>query len=891
MKPLTVLSRALAFLVFACFVAHGGTTGKIAGRVVDASSGEGLPGVNVVITGIWTGGKESPVSSVQGVATDAEGRFFLLNIPPGSYSVEASHVGYNKSKAIHIAVTVDRTTPLDFRLTSEAVEVGEVVVTGERRGVIRDLTSASAKIGTEQIQSLPVENFTDVLVLQAGVTTDADGGLHIRGGRSSEIQYYVDGIAVSNPFNNNLAVPVENNAIQELEVISGTFNAEYGQALSGIVNIVTKEGTERYSASFSAYGGDFFTNHTDVFIGLDKHELRQKYLEGSLSGPVPGIEIASLFLSGRLVDEKNQYYGQRIYNIYDSSYISGQDPAGWYIERTGDGAWVPMAPSNSFSYNAKLSLRFSPVFKVGYTFIGNNGKAKPYIHSELYNPDYSPTRYSTSYGHSLKVNHSLSPSTFYVLNVSLYYDRLQSYVFEDPFDPRYAALFGRGNVPADVFATGGVDGTHSDQKGITAAGRFDISSQVNFTHLLKGGAEFRYNDLSTDAYTLVVDPNQFGDKVPRIPPLTSTQHNSYARYPYEFAVYLQDKIEVRDLIINLGLRYDYFNSQGTVPTDFLDPANDIYPRSTSEAYRKATPNQQLSPRLGLAFPITERGVLHASYGQFFQIPPLSALFENPGFKVVSPSFSSYIGNADLEPQRSTMYELGLQQQMSDNMYADLTAFYRDVRHLLGTKLYATYIAGQDYGRYYNVDYGGVTGLTVSLQFRPSATGIFSGSLDYTYQVVQGNGSDPKQAFFDAANGDESTKYLIPLSWDVRHNVYATLMFSDRVWGLTVIGSYKSGYPFTPTGFPELRNADRLLSLSNVNLQLYRNIPIGDVAMQVFLRVDNLFDQYTQDAVPKIDPREVAAYQFESLNSIYAYRNNPLAYAAPRLIKLGFKVDY
>jgi len=550
-----------------------------------------------------------------------------------------------------------------------------------------------------------------------------------------------------------------------------------------------------------------------------------------------------------------------------------------------------MAPSKGISYNTKLTFKFSPVFKVGYALMGNSSQNKIYNHAERFNPDYSPTRYTTSSQHSVKVNHSLSPSTFYVLGLSVYRDQLESYVFEDPADGRYAALFGRGKVPTDVFATGGVDGGRQFQRAVAAAVRFDLSTQASFAHLLKGGFEARYSDLYIDNLTLVVDPNQFGDLRPRIPPLTSTAHDSYSRFPYEFSVYFQDKIEIQNLIINAGLRYDYFNSQGVIPTDFSDPANNIYPRSESAAFQKVRPKQQLSPRLGLAFPITERGVLHASYGQFFQIPPMAALFENPGFKVVSPSFNSFIGNADLEPQRSAMYELGLQQQLSENVFVDVTAFYRDVRHLLGTKLYGTYIAGQDYGRYYNVDYGGVRGVTFALDLRSAAGGMLSASVDYTYQVAQGNGSDPKQAFFDAASGDESTKYLIPLSWDVRHNAFVTFMVSDRVWGLTVVGSYKSGYPFTPAGFTELRNADRFLSLSNVNLQVFRNFVWADINFQVFLKVENVFDQYSQDAVPKIDPREIAAYQFNSLNPIYDYRNNPLVYAAPRLVKIGVKVDY
>jgi outer membrane receptor for ferrienterochelin and colicin len=881
---LTVLTSAVLF---------AGETGKLAGRVLDAESRTPLPNANVVVRAQWGGEKETPLTRILGGVTDQDGRYFILNIPPGTYTVEASMLGFQKGKTIKVQVSVDRTTPLDFLMTSDAIPMEAVVATAERNGIVKDRTSSAAQVSSEEIQVLPVENFTDVVTLQAGVTVDAGGGLHIRGGRSSEIQYYVDGIAMSNPFSSSLAVPVENNAIQQLQVISGTFNAEYGEALSGIVNIVTKEGGENYSGGLSVYGGDYLTDNP-VFFNLTNHELRQKYVEANLSGPVPLVPMVSFFVSGRISDEKNQFYGRRLYNISDSSAINSADTSEWYLERTGDGTVVAMSPSKNTSWQTKFTFQPDALIKLNYVFSGNRSEGKGYSHQFKFNPDFLPTTYSKSSNHSLKLNHTLSPSTFYLLTVSAYHEESESHVFADPYDTRYASVFGRGTTPSDVFSTGGVSNGRSSRESDTWAMRFDLSSQVNNTHLVKGGAEARFNDMFIESYGLIVDPNRYGDLVPRIPPLTSVDHDRYRKFPYQLAGYIQDKIEIEDIIINVGLRYDYFDAQSLVPTNFSDPGNVLYPRPVAEAYTKATPKSQVSPRFGFAFPITERGVIHASYGQFFQIPPMNSLYVNPDFKMVSGLFTSFIGNADLEPQRSVMYELGLQQQLFENVNMDVTAFFRDVRHLLGSKLYETYVSGQRYGRYYNVDYGNVKGVTLSLSVQPSSAGMVSANIDYTYSLAEGNGSDPLQAFSDAQGNDESTKRLIPLAWDIRHNIASTVTISDRTWGASIVTTYKTGFPFTPGGFVELRNADRGLDSYNMNINLYRNFLVGDLRFQLFVKVENLTDAYTNDSVPKIDPRDEqnhAANSLNQLNTLYEYRNNPASYPAPRLVKMGVRLDY
>ena len=213
----------IIFVALLTTLIHAGTTGKLVGQVNDASTGEPLIGVNIVFE-----------NEPYGAATDVDGSYLILNLPPGNYDVRAIMLGYNEVIVKNVNINVDKTTRVDFNLEETALELGEALeVTAERLLVKKDLTSTESIVGNEEIENLPVENFTDVLNLQAGVTLDAGGGIHIRGGRTSEIAYMVNGISVNDAYSGDFAIEVENNSIQELSVISGTFNAEYGQAMSG----------------------------------------------------------------------------------------------------------------------------------------------------------------------------------------------------------------------------------------------------------------------------------------------------------------------------------------------------------------------------------------------------------------------------------------------------------------------------------------------------------------------------------------------------------------------------------------------------------------------------------------------------------------------------------
>jgi hypothetical protein len=282
------------------------TTGKIAGKVTDKETGDPLPFVNIILEG-----------TNYGAATDLEGNYVILSIPPGRYSVKAQYIGYQAVIVENVSVSIDLTTNLDFQLSAASVELETVVVQDVRDRIQKDITSSQSLISAEDIQTLPVTELNDVIRLQAGVTTGADGSFHIRGGRTSEIAYWVNGVSITDAFDNSRGIEIDNTSIQELQVISGTFNAEYGNAMSGIINTVTKEGGQNYNGSIKLWSSDYVSNFTSYFTNIDDINPVANYnLQTSFSGPVPFTNNAfRFFINGRYDYDDGYLYGERRYTI------------------------------------------------------------------------------------------------------------------------------------------------------------------------------------------------------------------------------------------------------------------------------------------------------------------------------------------------------------------------------------------------------------------------------------------------------------------------------------------------------------------------------------------------------------------------------------------------
>lgn len=882
-------------------------SGKIEGRVVD-QDGEPLIGVNVVVQG-----------TTRGASTDLDGNYFILNVRPGTYNVVATYLGFDTVTITDVSVSTDRTTTVNFEMFESSLELGEIVVSAQANMITRDRTSASAKVSGDDLVLLPVDNFQQAVSLQAGVTRGQGGTIHIRGGRASEVKYYVDGIAVSNPFNFGLSVPVENTAVQEVEVISGSFNAEFGQANSGIINIVTKEGGDTFEGTFISSVGGYFSTRDNIYYEIgEANPIGIRSFEGSFSGPtfLPSLRF---FVNARYTEDEGHLFGRRVFTPADSSNFSSANPNSWNIVARGDSSIVPMNDRISNTVLGKLSWDVTRDFKISYSFTRGSTKARFYRHGQRLNPGLSlrerdqsktsrfyrlslansqPVQRSENYNHLITLNHVLSNRLFYNLRLTANITNFSQYVYEDPLDPRYRNIFGRGNQPEFMFNTGGVDNYYLDRNSVTYAVRFDITRQTGQHHLIKAGVEYRHNELNYEDFRIQVNPFTFGDFQPRIQFNDARLYRAYNRKPLEVSAYIQDKIEIRDLIINVGLRFDYFDPRAQVPTDLRDPDNSLTNRSQEEAFRDADPKWQFSPRLGFAFPITANGVIYASYGQFFQIPEFQRLYENPRFAVRGGTFNTILGNADLEAQRSVLYEIGLQQQLTSFLAMDLTVYHRDIRFLLGTELFEAYSGGDSYGVYRNVDFGSVRGVTAAFSLFEPNTGL-SASINYTYQSVRGNGSDPQQAFFDAQNNTEATSVLIPLDWDLRHNVTGSVALRLQHWNIGIVGEYRTGYPFTPTDIvgsriTERRNSARYNPELYFDLRMSRIFRVGQTDVQVFLIGENLLDFYRTDRYPNLRRDEIEASRqsgIEQVNTREEFVRNPLVQPTPRIVRAGFQFDF
>ncbi len=461
-------------------------------------------------------------------------------------------------------------------------------------------------------------------------------------------------------------------------------------------------------------------------------------------------------------------------------------------------------------------------------------------------------------------------------------------------------------------------------------GKVDLTSQIHTLHLAKVGAEFRRHNLFFHEFEIIPKKDAQGAIEPFEPALaiaSSIANNRYRHSPAEAAVYIQDKIEFEEIIVNIGLRYDYFNANTIVPIDLRDPDNAVYylvpvinngNRIVRENeynaamgeiidtvnvrgnkwgynYRDSESITNFSPRIGISYPITDRGVIHFSYGHFSQIPTFEQLYDNSEFEVWS-GLESTMGNGNLKPQRTVIYEIGLQQQLSDNISIDVTGFYKDMRHLLGMEKLTTYT--QDvYARYINRDYGNTRGITLALEKRRS--NYFRATMDYTYQITEGNASDPMQVFYDVKSNKESEIQIRPLDWDQTHTLNFNVTLSKPgSWGISLIGRIGSGLPYTPEIInvgASFENSERKPFQYTFDMKAHREFKFIGGKCSAYIKVYNILDRRNEINVYSdtgrsgytIEPRR----SVRGVNTLDEFRTRPDYYSEPRRVMVGASVGF
>ena len=946
---MTPLLRILLVLVGVVWMASAASaqSGKIAGTITDASTGESIPGANVRIDG-----------TTQGASTNFDGEYVIIGVRPGVYTLVVSYIGYQSQNVENVRVRIDLTTTVDAALQEESFGGEEITVQANRELFQKDVTATTATVSGDEIRELPVENFDQVVSLQAGVVTSG-GQAHFRGGRAGEVGYLVDGVPVGDVYDGGLALEIENESVQELQVVTGAFNAEYGQALSGIVNVVTRDGSNDFEGGIEVWGGDYASDESGT-VGLgtqaaslfpgtgvsDINPTNVRNVEATLAGPVLKDRLF-FFASGRSFGNDGWVAGRNLFTRNSVGFNSvGQldllDPADFPDAPAGflrgDSSLVSLNPYEKLSGQVKLTLNLGSGLRLSGNLLASQEDYRDANFDYYFLPDASRQNQRFARTSLLKFTHLLSNTTFYEVGVTNNFSRFENYVYEDPLDERYSDSSFLGFRESQLFsgfAVGGTDNGRFRRTTDTWLAKADISSQVHPAHLVKTGVEARQHNLTfLDQFTFV-QQNTDGERE-RAQLFTNADYE-YA--PVELAAYIQDKVEVGGLIINAGLRLDYFNSNGRVIRDTADP-NAVFenlrqcqevvneactrdaegnpllvdnPRTPEAHFKDASATWQLSPRLGVAFPISAGGVVHFSYGQFFQVPNFELLYQNPYFRLGSggSGLIGLFGNADLKPEQTINGEIGLKQELSQTSAVELTAYYRDIRNLAGTATEPISIRGKSarYGQLVNSDFGFVRGIIFRFDQRIGRT-LFGG-FDYTFQVARANASDPSQAYNAQAAKQGVEKQIVPTGWDQRHTVNASLTYSDPQLdaGFGFLASYGSGTPYTPvlvsnnTGGiipPSVTpiNSEIRPSTFSVNLNAYKNLQLGPARLQVFSRVDNLFDARNQVNIFGDTGRatysleqSVEARNFRGPEDILEQRyTRPDFFSQPRRVVLGLRVN-
>lgn len=972
-----ILCAVLLLVVVA--PAWAGTTGKITGLVLDDKTGEPLPFANVVIKG-----------TSLGAAANERGEYFIINVPVGECILVATMMGYNDVEVKGVWVSADLTTHINIKMTERVLQAAATIeIVAERPIVEKGVTASTKIVDGAAIETMPVSNFSEVLAAQAGAVESGgsrSGGLHIRGGRSGEVTYVVDGVNTTDPVTMGRGIIIDNNAIAEMSVLSGGFNAEFGEAMSGVVNIITKEGGDSYSGGIEYYTNDFLGEEYD-------HGTNDVNL--NLGGPMPGFNSlfreATFFVSGSLKDTDN-----RSPAIIPTPYNDQQQQSG----------------------AGKLRLTLRPGMKL--VFSGNWAHSRYHAYSHVRSrgnwlkegPRYD--RGNSQFGVSF--THSVSPRTFYTVNFagfntytkrqpqdgkhytewriigsgmewvsaamdSVYYDDVgwvwydvenqkwygidaeeqwrryyrdlgwctidslgnltwanlayqrealnrrwydtgsweinadstavvyipfdaDAYLYEVANSPNHKSDKYKGDIhqfylrDRDPFRHFYYDFTpwwhHRNTTHYT--GDVSVTHQLGRFNQLKAGASIRES-------TLELTDLQFYNQNP--------YSDHYEMTPTNMSAYLQNKVEYEDLTVNVGLRWDYFDPDAThfAKMESLD---------VGKVDTKA--KDQFSPRLGVAFAVTDRSVLYASYGHFFQPVELGELYQSLNADVTSGV--PLLGNPDLPPEKTVAYEVGIKHAFNPDLAGEVTAYYKDVENLLATRKIISTLNNNpvNYTIFLIEDFAVVKGVDISLTKR--AASHLSGSLTYSYLDAKGTGSSAREFYYLFRDTETPLpKREYPLEFDVTHSLKANLNFyfpedfGPRVAGFRPLGdlnanlmaSISTGPPYTPTdsrGNPGEVGSRRLPGVQTTNLRIDKYISVGRLGFGLFADVRNLFnrqnivDVYDRTGKPDDNGNMPLRESYsdeetwrQAVENWRKYVKDPSNYGQPRTITVGATMSF
>lgn len=980
----------VSFLFLLPTLLLAGTTGKIRGKVTDLQTGEPLIGANVIVVG-----------TSFGAATDVKGEYVISNLEAGVYEVKSSYLGYKTVTVTNVRVNSDLSTELNFQLPATGVSVGEVTIVAKRPLINKSNTNAIRTTTNAEIDALPVRGVDNIVALTPGVTLQ-DGTIYVRGGRQDEVGYYLEGTNITSALSGNRQVTIPQDALEEIQVQAGGYTAEFGGANAGIIRTQLKSGGPTLKASLQYITDNLsLKGKSNRYNGkqvLGTYSYGYNDLTASLSGPLVGekIKFFGLFDNLSQADANPQPFdGINLGTIGDG--VTPGDTLNFNVP----GGPVPGHYTNQYSGTATFTFDYNPLI---VRLIGTYSYSKSVDGSigTMFDSQRWPITEGRNGDFGFKVTHLLSKNTYYEINAG--------YVFNSgtTYDPLLGTSYaGYGDSVANAQA-GAVWNRRPREQSSDYFGRYlaplpyqiftfqftapnapianyskfkneNINLDASFTsnlsseHSLKFGGQlqlmtfrnFSSGFATTASYAPLLASNP-GKTLQDIEISQGIDNYGYdlngnvysgsdnfstgqfaPKKPVYAGVYVEDRMEYKNLIVNAGLRYDYINTDNEQMVDPYKPENSINNNTGAiipAGWEKAPTFSSLSPRVGFSFPITDQTVFHAQYGKFVQQSSLNDLYMGYyelSFVVRGGFFFSTPVGQNVRPERTTQYEVGFTQQIGNFASFDVTGYYKDISNevVFDVQNVDPGSPFQSYTTLTNGDYATTKGIELSFNMRRTDRLMVNGSV--SFQDAKGTGANP---FSDSGifGNPINPAYVftphfinpLPFNHSLSGNINLDYRWGNNDgpdvlhnFGASLLLTFASGHPYTlgsgganietdtRTRSPiEPINSSVTPSTFQADLQLDKTVSLVDkLSLNIFVQVINLFnaqnivnvftrtgsatdDGFLSDPnlglplVEKYGTDYAKLYQALNINYGLGYPNGNL-YGPPRQIRVGVRFEY
>jgi hypothetical protein len=905
---------------------------------------------------------------------------------------------------------------MNFQLPAEGISVGTITIIAPKPLVNKDNTNAVRVTTSEDIDALPVRGVNNIVGLTAGVVVK-DNNIFIRGGRLDEVGFYLEGVSINNPMTGGRAVTISQDALEEIQVQAGGYTAEFGGANSGIVRQQFKSGGSQMKASVEYITDNVtFKSKDNAFDGnkrLGAYWYGYNEMSAVLSGPV--IDQRFKFFGNmnyqyRRDANPRPYPGINIGPIVDNIKTNPDS-----IDLVVPGGAMHGNQDESYTYTGTFNMDFSPVLvRLSGTYTNRafdfgpfNGLIQDYFNQRMGKVNQGNGTFN------LKATHVLSPSMFYEIsggyfiqnsettdpylkdrfweygdsvanaNVGIVWNRTAKEIanfqknkwvnsrYTEPGDRSiYGFAFtGDGAIPVNY--------AKYDRRGLNFNG--NLSWMIGKSNSLKIGGEFQQYTLrswgvggqssfaGSLARALAAGEDEMTAKRSILRD-NGVNYYGYDVYGNEFngsgfdaphkpvfaSAYVQDKIEYQDLVLNLGLRYDYYDVDNQMMVDPSFPDKSVDKNSgdlIASGWEKVPTFSELSPRLGFSFPVTDKTVFHAQYGKFVQQTRGLDMYQGylrTAWEIKTGYFFGAPVGKYVKPTRTTQYELGFTQQLTDFMSVDITGYYKDVKDQV--VFYQQGVLSNSKFKAYNTlingDFATTKGVELTFTMRRYERLAMNGTL--AFQDAQGTGSSPysnRGIIGSPLDGVTvfAPKYISPLEFNnaLRANLSFDYRFGEddgpallHQFGASLLLTYNSGHPYTRgVGGADLEgeardrrpveplNSSTTPSIFQVDLRVDKTVKLIDkLSANIYVQVINLFDTKNIENVflrtgapdddgflsnPELGGKMVTAngeayaqlYRAINIDYYQQFQNAPFLqtvpsiYGAPRQIRLGIRLEY